>query len=372
MLLKTTPIRAFTREDIPEVANLWMRTFRQSDQPASPGLKAYFEEVFFDSPWYDSALPSFVYPSPEGRIVGFIGVMARPMMFGDRPIRVAVATQLMLDPQHRGFPALELVRRFFAGEQDLSFSDGARDLARRIWERCGGQTAQLYCFEWRRTLRPAAAFLLRASARRVLNPLARLSWPAARLADAFCVRCPSSPYRVRPGEGAVDEAISVEELLACVDASSSHQVLRPRYDRESLSWILRQAGQARSFGLLRTVIVREASGAPAGWCIYYLRPGSMAQVMQFGAERHRERFVLEQVLAHVQRNGALGMEGQIEPRYLADMAENRCRFSCPGLGVLVQSHNAELLAAIHRGEAFLSRLEGEWWLRLGIDRHWGW
>jgi hypothetical protein len=34
---------------------------------------------------------------------------------------------------------------------------------------------------------------------------------------------------------------------------------------------------------------------------------------------------------------------------------------------LVHSRDPEIMAAIHRGEAFLSRLEGEWWLRfLGV------
>ncbi|MGE5609154.1 MAG: GNAT family N-acetyltransferase, partial [Bacillota bacterium] len=112
MLLKTTRIRAFAREDVPEVARLWLRSFRHSDQTPSPDLQAYFDEVFFENPWYDPALPSLVYQNDRDQIIGFLGVMPRPMWFQDRLIRVAVATQLMVDPHHRGFAALELLRRF--------------------------------------------------------------------------------------------------------------------------------------------------------------------------------------------------------------------------------------------------------------------
>jgi hypothetical protein len=372
MLLKTSLIRALARDDIPEIAQLWLRSFRHSDQPPSPELKAYFEEIFFENPWYDPALPSLVYQNDQGRIIGFLGVMPRPMWFQGQPLRVAVATQLMVDPQHRGFAALELLRRFFAGTQDLSFSDGASDTARQIWERCGGQTVRLYCLDWQRTLRPMTAVLLKTMNRPALRPLARMTWPLAQLADAMITRLPAAPYHVSPAAGTLDEAISIEDLLACIEASSAQYALRPRYDRESLSWILRQAAQAESFGLLRTAIVREPNGDPAGWCIYYLRPGQGAWLVQFGAEPARTRFVLDHLFAHVQRCGAVGIDGPFDPRYMEDLARGRCHFICPGLGVLVQSRNEQLLNAIHRGDSFLTRLEGEWWLRFGIDRCLDW
>ncbi|MGE5609877.1 MAG: hypothetical protein ACM359_11535, partial [Bacillota bacterium] len=234
--------------------------------------------------------------------------------------------------------------------------------------RCGGQTVRLYCLEWQRTLRPATTSLLLAMTRRTLRPLARMIWPVAQLADAVITRLPASPYRVCAPPGTLDETVSVEDLLACIDASSARYSLRPRYDRESLSWILRQAAQATSFGPLRSAIVRESRGEPAGWCIYYLRPGQVAHVVQLGAEPARARFVLDHLLAHVQRCGATGIEGPFDPHYLDDLARERCHFICPGLGVLVQSRNEQLLNAIHCGQGFLTRLEGEWWLRFGIDR----
>ena len=93
-------IRAFTPADIPNLAGLWLRVFRKVEQEPSPALAAYFHEVFFNSPWQADDINSLVYESAEGELSGFIGVVARQMLFRDRPIRVAVATQFMID-QHQ-------------------------------------------------------------------------------------------------------------------------------------------------------------------------------------------------------------------------------------------------------------------------------
>src|SRR5687768_16089741 len=53
-------IREFRRSDIPRVADLWMRAFRASDERAPQSLHAYFEEMFFETPWRDAQLPSLV------------------------------------------------------------------------------------------------------------------------------------------------------------------------------------------------------------------------------------------------------------------------------------------------------------------------
>ena len=36
---------------------------------------------------------------------------------------------------------------------------------------------------------------------------------------------------------------------------------------------------------------------------------------------------------------------------------------CDGTWTLVHTRHADVATAIHQGNAFLSRLEGEWWLR---------
>jgi len=61
--------------------------------------------------------------------------------------------------------------------------------------------------------------------------------------------------------------------------------------------------------------------------------------------------------------GAVGVSGKLEFRYAKELAKARCGFVWPGYGTVVHSRNPELLNAIAHGDAFLSRLEGEWWAR---------
>ena len=48
--------------------------------------------------------------------------------------------------------------------------------------------------------------------------------------------------------------------------------------------------------------------------------------------------------------------------FALELSSSHCGFTWPG-GVLVQSRNKDILDVIHRGNAFLTRLEGEWWMR---------
>src|SRR6185436_8866345 len=103
-------IRAFRREDIPEVARLWLRVFRRRAEGVSTPLQDYFREIFFDGPWRDPELPSLVYEEGAMGIVGFLGVIPRTMIFEQQPIRVAVPCQLMADERARTYPATKLMR----------------------------------------------------------------------------------------------------------------------------------------------------------------------------------------------------------------------------------------------------------------------
>ena len=47
-----------------------------------------------------------------------------------------------------------LMREYMAGAQDLTITDTASDMVRRIWEGVGGETCQLACIGWVRVFRP--------------------------------------------------------------------------------------------------------------------------------------------------------------------------------------------------------------------------
>src|SRR4051812_5223476 len=153
-------IHPLGERDIPEVVDLFARVHPREGWASQGACAAYFRELFFGNPWVDAALPYRV-ARDGGRIVGFVGVVPRPMLHRGRPLRAAVLTQLMIDPgdkRHR-LAAAQLLRAALAGPQDLTLSDGANEASRRMWEACGGSALTLYGLQWRRLLRPARCAL---------------------------------------------------------------------------------------------------------------------------------------------------------------------------------------------------------------------
>jgi hypothetical protein len=57
------------------------------------------------------------------------------------------------------------------------------------------------------------------------------------------------------------------------------------------------------------------------------------------------------------------VRGRLDPRYIHELSARHCWLRREGTYTLVHSRHADIMAAFKQGEAFLSRLEGEWWLR---------
>jgi hypothetical protein len=147
------------------------------------------------------------------------------------------------------------------------------------------------------------------------------------------------------------------------------RALRPGYDRESFPWLIARAAEKRMYGAFRRALVREPGGDVVGWYLAYFRPGGIAQVLQIGARPRRMREVLNCLFRDALDAGAVAISGGVDPRYTKELAASRCQLAWPDCAVLVHSRNREILNAIYRGDAFLSRLEGEWWARFS-DPDW--
>jgi Acetyltransferase (GNAT) domain len=358
----TKRIRPFVPEDVPQVAQLHQRVFAENAFSVSE-LQAYFQTLFFKNPWYDESLPSLVYSENEGMILGFYGVLPRRMRMKGRLIRVAVSSQFMVDPSVRNrLAAVELQSAFFGGSQDLSFTDGANDASRKIWEGLGGLTAFPYSVHWTRLLRPARYFLDRWKTRGLSAPARSCIRPLSALADFCAARTRKSPFH--QAEQPPEEDFSCETLLEHLPRFAAAKSLTPDYDEQSLRWLLEQAYEKKSHGKLRKALVRNGGGQIVGWYMYYLNPNGISQVLQLVATKKSIRQVLDQLFFHAWRSGSFAVSGRMDPEFLTDFSEERCLFSFSGPRMLVHSRHADLREAIQRGDAFLTRLEGEWWMRL--------
>jgi hypothetical protein len=67
------------------------------------------------------------------------------------------------------------------------------------------------------------------------------------------------------------------------------------------------------------------------------------------------------------RLGGVGLGGRIEPRFMTSFGDHNCLMKC-GDWAFFHAKDRRLLDVINSGNAFLSPLEGELWLRSPMDR----
>lgn len=357
-------VRPLEQSDVVSVAELWLKVFRHREPRAPTSLCRYFADVFLHHPWPSSGLSSMVHETSDG-VAGFVGVLPRPMLLGSEPIVAAVTTQLMVDPdRRRPLAAFQLLRTIFDGPQDLTFSDGAMPIAQRFWERAGGSVAPLYNLEWTRHLRPVQLGASLLARRPRLRLLGRAAGLLASAADALAARVPFGPIHV-PSPTLVAEDAGTEDLVDQLGRSA--HTLRPRYDAVGLGWLLRMVEATQAHGPLRKALLRDGDGKPVGGYLYYVKPRGLGKVLRVWGERRRAREILGHLFEDARVHGALAVTGPMEPLWLRELTDSQCRFACRSLGVLVHSRRHDVLDAVGRGDAQLSRLDGEWWLRFGMD-----
>jgi len=323
--------------------------------------------MFLEHPWAAAGLPSLVYEETSGEIAGFLGVLPRPIIFESQPGFAAVTSQFMVDTKrHRGNAGLELMKRFFAGPQQLSLTDGASEGARRIWEAFRGETATVYSCLWTRVLRPAEYALEIARNRKALKPLSRIGKPFAWALDTAAVRIPHTPYPLPEAATIAKEAES-HAILECIAALPPSWSLRPCYKPADFAWLIQKAVEATSRGRLRKAIVHNAKGEMLGWYVYYAKAGGISKVLQIGGKDHAISQVIDHLLWDAWQAGSVAVSGRLEPKLARDLSRKRCDFIFHDVAVLIHSRNNAIRNVIHSGKAFLTRLDGEWWMRFQVE-----
>jgi hypothetical protein len=363
-------VRPFAPADIPQVARLYHRTFLEPNSAAASqvsveAIESCLESAFFDNPWRTPDLPSLVYQDNRGRVSGFVGVTPREMVFEDRPVRVAVSLHLMVRRESRATLAgIELMKTLFSGPQDLLMTDGAGDHGRKLWEGLGGVTALPYSISWVRLLRPGAYLAKHlASKSRLLEALTFASKPIQLAADSALARL--MPHRFGTCRPELKECeIDDERLLHCLASLTRRFSLRPRYDLRSIGWLLGMADRLSQHGRLSRIELRDDSDQTIGCYLMHHKPRGVARVLRMEARRGSAGAVLDSLFYRAREEGAIAVEGRIGPGFVRELSDSSIMsFGRPW--VLVHSRNPELLNAVHRGDAALARLDGEWCLQLG-------
>lgn len=363
-------VRPFVESDIPQVAEVHRTVFRVPENAAggagnealrrlSEAYRDYFTDVFLSGPWREEGIGPLVYEEGDGRIAGFLGVVARRMSLGGRSLRVAVCSQFVVHPRKRGMVGLRLMDEHFRGPQDLSFTDEANRASLRLWEARGGEACPLYSLTWIRPLRPGRMALHALRRRRGGGALARACAPLGPVVDGVAARWLQRPNE-GPGPRGSTEELSPEALLERMAEAGTRHALHPCYERPSLQWALRRARGAA--GDLHAVAVRDPHGRTAGWFVYAVDEAKRGEVLQLVARRGSVGDLFRHLLRHAGPRGVIALTGRSGPGLITELTDRGCLFRS-GPMMLLHAKRPEVLEPIHRGNALLTRLEGEWCLR---------
>jgi hypothetical protein len=357
-----SPVRPFEQEDLPRVASLYELVARSGSAEPAPGLAEYLKRTIVDHPWTDPELPSYVYEDRHDGIIGFIASHPRRLVHGDQPLRMACSGQLVAHPdaRARGVGAL-LLRRYLAGPQDLTITDGATDTVRLMWEGLGGSTNTGASVGWTRVLAPLTYAGLELSHRRGRSDAqhSRRGWALQR----------ALPYpRPVREPAATSEPLTAEALVEALAGLSRPYRIRPDYDPGFLEWLFRELDAvAAARGEVHRRLVRTREGRVAGWYVAFVRPGGIAQVMQLAARPGDDAgLVLDELLHHADTLQAAAVRGRLEHHLYPLVRERQCLLHRTEWALL-HSGDPALLGAATTGQALLTRLEGEWWMGHHLD-----
>jgi GNAT superfamily N-acetyltransferase len=334
--------------------------FDRSEQPTEEALAQYLELVLFDNPWPDDDLPSLIVESPREGVVGFMGRIVRPYRYGDRILRGAVATEVMIDPRFRGQGVgSRMMRAFLEGGQDFTIADRANEGFRRRCEACGGEVASWYSWYWTAPLRP-----FRFGIRQVgWRGLTRLTSPLTFALDALATRTVPGPYRHSPLVGRLEvlDPTTIPRLLpSCLDQRG----LYPVYGDAAIAWLFRRLEiklENLHAATDRCAIRVEPHGV-VGWFVSANHPEGVTETVQLVARSEYRDVVLRHLLHHARQSGAIAVRGRFDPLFAAQFIQRREACTLAEPWVVIHTLDDAIAAAFRRGEAFLSRFEAEWWL----------
>lgn len=313
-------IRPYAPADAAQVLALHERTLPAQAAYSLDFLKALYDEVLFDHPWSDDELPSLVYERDDGSLLGFLGVVPRPMVFGGRRIRAAVSVRFMVDPSSRrgGLAATALHRRFLRGPQELSLIENANLAARRVWAGTPGVVAV---------------------------PLSCISWTTTRTPE--------------PAWDGVDRALDASELLDLIRTGAAPYALQPAYDERSLGWLLDYLEGARYRGDLRCRAVLDGRGGVRGWYAYYANPDGYNGVLAVRAAPGEADRTLRGLLGNAAFGGASTRTvGRLQADLLGPIADQGAELTA-GPWVFAYSTDPRIAQALATGDAYFTRLDGE-------------
>jgi hypothetical protein len=344
-------IRAFQRADLGAVVDL----LRQR-MPGWTGSEETLAGTTLDHPWADEELPSLVAVGNKGKILGFIGVQVRRLLFDGRLIRGVCATQLVVAAGPEAGPAGALMMsRVLSRPQELTWSDGATDAVVRMWRTFGGgDQDHVRACDWLLVLRPVRWLRGTVSAM-VGHSLSRQQLPVSGLPFQAAGRTVARRAFPEISPDVHGEDATTKTLVENLPAIVGRFRVRVDHDEAYLDHMFRQI-EAFSGPPVRR-LVRHGE-RPIGWYAYLPGRRGASHVLHLAAaERHADA-VLGELLAHARANGSALVAGRAEPHMMGALSS---RMALLGYARQPTIHckDPELALAMGSSASLLTRLDGE-------------
>jgi hypothetical protein len=353
-------IRACSREDIPAVAALFQRKFRDGDAAPPASLESALATVHFDHPRYDPEIAPRVHVNDAGRVTGFIGVFPGRFVYRGRDLRAAIAGSLMVeDPASEPMAGARLVRSVAKGPQDLSISETSNAVSQGLWRRLGGTIVAPMSLDWFRIFQPGRAAL---AALAETLPTATMLGPFVGAGDRLARRW-ASRYLDSPAADAAllpDSHVADEAVAAAILELAAETELRPRWTQDELQWLLRQAATKERFGPLNRGVLRDRNGALAGCYLYHGRAGGIGRVLNLLARPNALDSVVGWLMREAADRGLAALRGRSNPELLGALIGRKCLFAQRG-AMTLHSSDRELARVAESGAALITGLAGESW-----------
>jgi hypothetical protein len=359
-------IRPFEPADLTSVAALYERVVRSGRAHASAALQAAFHSLFVASPLVSRDVPPLVIESSAG-VQGFQGVHVRTTTSGDT---VASLGPLFVTPEARiKGSGLLLLGRILEGKQQLTYSDGASEEARRLWQRLGGHCSDAHSLEWALPIKPLTTLVRNAARGR--NPrfakILQALGPIAGQADRWLqTRWNKKLQGVSRAPVELSEISPDEWLNFLFDQSSAHR-LAPILTEESAHWTLDQLRSLRSRGAF-VLLGAKRRQTLLGTLVGYRSAEGILSIMQLRCqERHCSQML--SALARLGREqGLAAIEGRLDATVQGGLGDFPVllRRSTP---FLVHSHNPALVDRFLGTRSSFSRIDGEWIMNLRSEAY---
>jgi len=356
------PIRA---SDVPAVARLFLKVFRQADKPAGADLQHYLRTLLLASPSYSETVGTQVYEQQDGRIRS--ALLAVPMRFVacGNIVPGRLLGVFMTDADREAVGAAQLILALRPRRADFAFCDSASPTSCSHLLAIGGKPITLQNLEWVRSFRPVGALAGRFDTRFLRGKLPGLPI-LARPLDGLLRRL--LPQRDSPDRGAARVAdMPVPTFLVHAPRLIAHYAVRPLWTEEELFWLMSLAAQNTRLGAFTIRSVLDRGNAIIGCFVYYAAPGRTAHVLNVLSLPGRESAVLEAMFRHLDETGHIDARGRAQAALMTGLSLQRWLVFRHRAFTVALTRIPEINEALARGDVYLGGLAGEDWSRLLTD-----